>query len=131
MPGPPGALTVFPSGAVYVKLHVIGASVTTEPSARLVVPFKRITSPVRSVVSGILSSSVATGFAITVYAFVALTPSASAVIVTAPALTAVTLPKRSTVATDGSEERHAGTRPDRADPSACAPVAQWANVSPV
>src|SRR5688572_19558215 len=131
MPGPPGALTVFPSGATYAKLHVIGASVTTEPSARFVAPFRRMTSPVRSVVSGILGSSDATGLAATVYAFVALTPSASAVIVTAPVLTAVTLPNRSTVATAGSDERHAGTRPVRAEPSACEPVAQCASVSPV
>src|SRR5688500_18365638 len=50
--------------------------------------------------------------------------------VTAPGLSAVTLPKRSTVATDASDDDQVGDNAPRLEPSVCTPVALFASAVP-
>jgi hypothetical protein len=111
--------------------HVTGTSATTAPVARFATARSCTTSPVLSEVSARLISRLDTGFGATVYRTVSRTPSASAVIVTGPGRSAVTLPKRSTVATDALElvQRMIASR--RSVESGCIARARCASVTPV
>src|ERR1043166_2979834 len=76
-------------------------------------------------------SIVATGVWATVYRCCVVTPSDSAVIVTAPVLSPVTFPNRSTDATVGLELRHVTTTPLRSLESGGTPSPVGGSAEPV
>jgi hypothetical protein len=109
---------------------LIGASAIGVPFARRAVATRCTTSPVRRCVSLIPMSILVTGLVAITYCLFTVRPSAVALIVTAPGLCAVTKPKRSTVATDGSELRQVAASPRRSLLSGLIPFTVWASVTP-
>src|SRR5687768_382922 len=118
------------SSGVYVNVHVIGASLSWAPARSFAMALTFTTSPVRTSAWLTCTSSDPTGLGPIVYGRSPFTPSTVAEMTTAPGLTAVTLPNRSTVATSVLELVQRTTGCGRIEPSACVALAACASVTP-
>ena len=131
IPGPPFTPPgTSESSGTYVYVHVIGPSATVLPSADFAVALRWTTSPVWMTSSLIAIWIELTGFATTLYVFIARASSTRAVMVTLPGLMAVTVPQRSTVATDSFELDQCGAMSLRSKLSLVSALSACPSVTP-